>query len=269
MLIEIGHPHRLRSVAEAARLVEALGVRRVRAHGFETTDRSQIGWVIDAATPDDDTSLSWSGGSLAAAWPPLAAFTLSRAYRSLHVTSAEGSLSVWTGNSCRFHAAVPTGGLAPFEEVVCTPIVKQPTTLFHEGRRVGEVKLIVYRGEPDEIELETTWVELALAMFSRLPDPALRSSFVTGPTAVGKPALTELLSATGSRFSAVLMLSARDACALTEQFAGATVDWQAEGVTIQFPRGTIQGHVTPPDDKRDRKQWRERVDQALRKAGLA
>jgi hypothetical protein len=49
--------------------------------------------------------------------------------------------------------------------------------MFHDRRSVGEVKRIVHRGEPDEI----AWVELAFAMFCRMPDPTLQSSFVTGP----------------------------------------------------------------------------------------
>lgn len=269
VLIEIKHPHRLRSAAEAMALIEALGARSVRAHGFETSDRSRIARVVAAATSDADTYVSWYDGSLADAWPQLAAFTLGGEYRSLHVTTAGGSLSVWTGERCRFHAVVPSSGLAPFEEVVCTSITRQPTTLFYQGRSVGDVQLIVHRGEPDEIELETPWVQLALAMFSRLPDPTLRSSFVTGPTDAGKPALTELLTRTGSRVDATLILTPRAACALTELFAGAALDWQADGVTIEFPQRRIRGHLTSPDhDADDRRAWRERIDRALRKAGL-
>jgi len=269
VLIEITHPHRLRSAAEAMVLMEALDARSVRAHGFETSDRSRIASVVVAATPSADTSISFCDGSLVDAWPQLAAFALSRKYRSLHVTVTGGLLSIWTGERCRFHAVVPSTGLAPFEGVVCTSITKQPTTLFYDGRSVGDVKLIVYRGEPDEIELETTWVELALAMFSRMPDPTLRSSFVTGPIDDGKPMLTELFGATGSRVDATLILTPRAACALTELFAGTALDWQAHGVTIQFPQRKIRGHVTPPNEEHDRQAWLQRIDQMLREAGLA
>jgi len=268
VLIQITHPHRLRSAAEAAVLLETLGARSVHAHGFETSDRSRIARVVAAAAPGGDTTISWRDGSFVDAWPQLTAFTLGGAYRSLHISTAGGLLSVWTGQRCRFHAAVPASGLAPFEEVVCTSITKQPTTLLHDGRSVGEVKLIVYRGEPDEIELETPWVELAFAMFSRIPDFTNRSSFVTSPTDAGKPALTELLMSTGSHIDATLELAPPAACELTELFDGESLNWQTRGVTIEFPQLEIQGCVTPNNRDADRQAWIHQIDQALRKAGL-
>ena len=79
--------------------------------------------------------------------------------------------------------------------------------------------------------------------------------------ALGAPAAYELLAATGARVAAALILAPPAACALTERFAGTTLDWQADGVMIRFPQLEIGGHLMPPDDQeRDRQAWLRRID---------
>lgn len=267
MLLRITHPHRLRSTAQAVRLLETLRIDSVIASDFATAEPAHITQLVAAATTDPSTQFSWHAGSFADAWPQLIAFTLGGGYHSLHLSVVAGVLSVWTSGRCRLRARVPAADRAPFEEVVGTSITQQPTALVHDGRAVGEIKLVVQRGEPDTIELETPWVELAFAMFSRLTDFTNQSSFVTSPTPAGKPALAALLTALGVPIEATLDVAPHIACSLTELFPAAALEWQARGVTIRLPALTIEGTVAPGTDEQS--EWIAKIDQALISAGLA
>lgn len=91
--------------------------------------------------------------------------------------------------------------------------------------------------------------------------------FITGVRAETKPQLSGFLDALAARVDAVLEIDVAVARMLTEQYAGAALDWQADGVLVDFPEGRIRGFLrTPKTTEGDAQKWRARVTRALRRA---
>lgn len=117
--------------------------------------------------------------------------------------------------------------------------------------------------------LDTTSIPTALEAFARLSDDNLQRGFITGVTPDAKPLLLAFLDRLGATVDAVLDIEVASARALTELYTGEKLDWQADGVLVDFPEGTIHGYLTTPNIGEDaREAWRTRIDKALRKAGL-
>jgi hypothetical protein len=68
---------------------------------------------------------------------------------------------------------------------------------------------------------------------------------------------------------AVLEIERCAARALTERFAGEPLDWQADGILVDFLDGRIHGFLYSSDvSERARRRWQAQIDAALRRAGL-
>jgi hypothetical protein len=120
-----------------------------------------------------------------------------------------------------------------------------------------------------ERQVETQDISSALALFCSLTAERAERGFIQGVRAETKPLLVNFLTALGGRVNAVLELDLLAARSLTELYAGERLDWQADGVLVDFPEGRIHGFLTTPKvSGRDREKWLARIEKALGRAGL-
>jgi hypothetical protein len=119
-------------------------------------------------------------------------------------------------------------------------------------------------------KLETKDIPTALAAFRGLTGERVNRGFINGVLAETKPLLLRFLGQLGTRVDAVLSLDVAAARALTEIYAGERLDWQADGILVDFPEGRVHGFLVSPNvGETHRAGWQQRIVKALHRAGLA
>lgn len=92
---------------------------------------------------------------------------------------------------------------------------------------------------------------------------------IAGVQAAAKSLLLEYLVALRTNVHAVMTLDVAAARDLTERFGSESLDWQADGMLVDFPEGRIHGFLrTPNIGAKHQKKWQQRVAKALKRAGL-
>jgi hypothetical protein len=109
----------------------------------------------------------------------------------------------------------------------------------------------------------------AFNRFGDLAPERVVRGFISGITPPCHAPFHELLVAMRVQVHAVLGLSVAKARELTELYAGEKLDWQADGLLMDFPEGRIHGFLKTPDTGPElRAKWLARVEKALRRARI-
>lgn len=135
---------------------------------------------------------------------------------------------------------------------------------------VGDAKLTIRDdGKGWPFDVDTKNIATALAMFRAVGGTQVKAGFVNGVAEETKPALIEFLQALGAQVDVVLDVDVSVARSLTELFEGEALDWQSNGLFVDFPEGRIHGFlVTPNIHERYRLKFLGRITRALRRAKL-
>ncbi len=267
-LIPISHPTKLRSAAGAAALFRALGAKRISVRGLRTTEPARFVEVIDAYDPGREGTISFEAGTLTAdARTALDKLAIAASYGYLDLRSTTASLRIWPALHSWVHATLPPEGVAALSALAKSPVAIGTT-------QVGDTRYLVdpARSEPSRgfpIDIETHTIATALRLFHGLTDEHVVRGHLTGLRDTAKPLVARFLTAIGATVHAMLELEPPAARELTELFAGEPVEWQANGIIVEFPAGAISGFLTTPNDgERDRAIWQQRVSDAVQKAKL-
>jgi hypothetical protein len=222
----IEHPRRLEDAAQASEMFRALGCDHVSVRGLHTRDAARIGRLVDAVEPSRQHTISFEDGVLG----PDAAIALDAlaltSFDYLDVRTDTGSLRIWPALRTWVHAN-------------------------------GDAK-----------PLETTDRAAASAAFRALSPTRVDRGFVNGLRVETKPVLGRFLAALAPRVDVVLDVPLATAASLTDLYgdvrAPVVVDWQADGVLVDFPSGRIHGFLTSSHNgPADRTAWLARIDRAL------
>lgn len=230
-LIPLEHPHRLASPAEAEAWFRALGILGqpvVSCRGFHTKDPERISRILEALEPKREHTVSFETGTLTPAAWRALEALTSLKFGYLDLQAAEAQLRVWPERQYWAYAAGSTD------------------------------KSIEFAGMTE-----------ALSRFRELGPTRVVQGFINGITPPCCAPLKEFLMVTGVTVHAVLELNVSTARALTELYTGEKLDWQADMLLVDFPEGRIHGFLKTPDTGPEfRAKWLERVEKALRRAGL-
>lgn len=250
----IEHARRLTSPAEAERLFRALGAKRVSTRGFHTKDPARFAALVAAIEPKREHTISFEDGVLDL--PSFAALALTP-FSYLDVRTRNANYRSWPDRETWVHARCDLERACEVFETRLTPgenLLPGAKVTFADGN----------------VNLEVKSIPTALTTFSRLTEKAIDRGFIMSIAPAAKAALVTFLERADATVNAVLELESSAARTLTELYAGEKLDWQAEGILVDFPDGRIHGFLkTPNTGDADRAKWQARLDKALRKAGLA
>lgn len=229
-LIPMAHEHRLASPAEAEAFYRGLRQRLVRVRGFHTTDPDRIEALIAAADPKRDHTVSFRGGVLGEEVRPALLELCGCAFGYFNLSTPSASLRVWPGR----HTWVES-------------LPRRPAADW----------------------LETTSITEALDRFNGICGERIVQGHISRITKQARVPLLGFLGVARTEIHVVLDVTLQTARSLSEQFLGQKLDWQSDGILVDFPEGRIHGSLkTPKVDERHRRKWRARIDKALRKATL-
>ncbi len=231
------------------------------ARGFHTRDLSRVSRVVDALPTKHESTVSFEGGVLGpAALSALSALTMTP-FDYLDLRSSDASLRVWPAR----HAWVfSSRSHADAEEVLGVSLAPGKNVL-------ADAEITLEQGDVGyPIWMETRSIPRAFSFFRALTSDAFERGCIMQPHAQAKASLVAWIAALQSKVNAVLDLEVDVARALTEAFPGESLDWQSDGILVEFPEGRIHGFlVTPNTGEREQKRWLARIDKALRRADLA
>lgn len=258
-LFPIMHAHVLRSAADGEALFRAWGETTIRVYGLASAEPTLFERVIEAVEPNRDSTISFADGTL----DPLGRAALDELAVSdfgyLDVQTTTANLRVWPALYTWVHARG--------DKEAATAAFGAP--LQAGTNELGDTKIKIDEATGYPIDVETKSIPTALRMFHALSDDRVVRAHVTGLRPTAKPAFASFLRAIHATVSATMEIDVAVARDLTERFAGTAVEWQANGLIVQFPAGAIQGFLTTPNaTDRHREKWQERVSKALAKAKL-
>lgn len=265
-LIPIEHPHRLASPREAAAffgclgLLGVLGARRVSVRGLHTSEPARIARVVEAVETKREHTVSFVGGTLNGAAHDALDELLATRFEYFDLRTTDADLRVWPWLRSWVHSSRDRAAASRALGVE-----------LHEGdNTTPDARIQVHaEGAAYPVHVETTSIPPAARIFRALSGERVARGFVTGITKKTKPPLLRFLTALGTRVDAVLELDLAAARSLTELYAGEQLDWQADGVLVDFPEGRVHGFLkTPNTGDCDRERWLDRVTTALRRAGV-
>ena len=119
-------------------------------------------------------------------------------------------------------------------------------------------------------DTETKTPEAAWKIVDALSIDPIERGFISESKPDASPSLQRFLIESGTETSVDLELSVDAARDLTAHADGADCRWQAGGVLIHLPDGRIEGGLTTSNHtEQNRAKWHARIDNGLRKAGLA
>lgn len=229
-LIPLAHAHRLLSPAAAEALYRALGERVVSARGYHTTSEERIVKLVEAVDPRRDNTVSFEGGTLDR--PAHEAFVATGAYHYFDLRTRDGAcLRVWPGQYSWVHTT---------PDLAQRLVAREPKT-----RLDGDSTIVLGKGD----------FAAALRAFHTVATPAIDRGFVMKLGAPGQAAYKRFLLASRCQVDVVLELS--------ELFRSESHDWQAGGVLVRFPDGTIHGFARNHSLQKERDAWFKRVDRAV------
>lgn len=254
------HARTLASEHEAARLFQALGEKQVQVYGLLTRDPAQIAHMVAALPARQPHTLSFEGGTLSATSREALGRLAQATYQYLDVRSQNANLRCWPKLHSWLHARGDREALA---RALGTAV---PADTF----AVGEIRGTLHSdGRQYPIDIETRTPQPAWRLFDALSIDALDRGFIMATQPDSHPHLLRLLSEIGAAITFDAVVPTDTASALTASSGGATCSWQAGGAMIQFPSGAIEGSLNSSNNSdRNRAKWHERIDKALRKAGL-
>jgi hypothetical protein len=260
MLLPIEHPHRLRSAEEAARFFKGLGAKRVSARGFHTAALGRIQAVVAALPARGETRVSFEGGVLTPRAMLALESLIQTKFQYLDVTTTDANLRVWPWLRSWVHVDRPRNAA---EAVL-------GKRLGAGKNELGEITLTVDDAGPGyPLFLEAESIEPAFDFFRRITSTTVKQGFIIEARPDPRGALLQFLSALGTKVNASLELELPVAQALAAAFPGERLDWQADGVDVDFPEGRIHGFlVTPKVEEGDKERWITRVEKALRRSKL-
>ena len=259
-LYRLRYPRQLASPREAALLFHALGEARVKVYGLCTRDPEKIANQIAAVDPRCPRTLSFEGGRLV----PEARAALSQlavaGYDYLDVVSQQANLRCWPALYSWVHAKGDRATLAAALELPRIESSFSATDLkgrFHDDGRLYP------------IDVETKHPQPAWRLFDALAGDSLHRGFIVGAQAAALPPLQRFLTACGGEVQVDLEVGVQPAQTLCEHLIRVTCNWQAGGVQVNFPDGTVEGTLTSSTNSpANRQKWQDRIEQAFKKAGL-
>lgn len=116
---------------------------------------------------------------------------------------------------------------------------------------------------------ETTSIAAAVERFEATAGEPHQRGFVMQLRDAARPLAIRFAVALGATFHAVIEVELATAVALTELYAGESLEWAAYGISVRFPAGEIGGFLkTPKVEDKHRAKWHAQIDKALRKARI-
>ena len=265
-MFPLRHARTIRSPAEAEALFRGLGERRVALRGLAARDPAGLRVLVEATAGSAEsrgwTTLTFAGGSLTTeGWRALEELAPQR-FAYLDVRGPAASLRLWPTQ----WVVNMTGPRAQLEALLGAPLTEG-----RHARAATRPALVVREADPGVLYVvaDAEAPAQALALFRRVAGEALAHSFIKDPHPSCHGALLRLLIAVGVEVRGDLVLDLARARALTERFADAEVEWQADHTSVDLPSGRLHGFILSPNtSEEDQRRWHAAIDRALRRGGL-
>lgn len=265
-LIAVGHDHRLRNAKDAEAFLCALSRfpmfrdRRVSLRGCHTSDATKIERLVEAIEPERDHTISFTGAELTPAAQNALERLATSKFHYFDISTSAANLRIWPALYSWVHASLDR---ADASRAIGTQLEIGDNV-------VGDAKVKIRDdGKGWPFDVDTKNIATALAMFRAVGGTQVKAGFVNGVAEETKPALIEFLQALGAKVDVVLDVDVSVARSLTELFEGEPLDWQSNGLFVDFPEGRIHGFlVTPNIQERHRLKFLGRITRALRRANL-
>lgn len=262
-LYRLQYPRPLASPREAALLFQALGEARVKVYGLATRDPEKIAHQIAAVDPRYPRTLSFEGGQLTPETRAALSQLAVAGYDYLDVVSNQANLRCWPALYSWVHAKGDRAALAAALGLPRIETSFSATDLNLKGRYHDDGRLY-------PIDVETKHPQPAWKLFDALAGDTLQRGFIVGAQAAALAPLQRFLTSCGAEVQVDLEIAVPQAQILGQHILGATCNWQAGGVMVNFPDGSVEGTLTSSTNSdANRQKWRDRMDRAFKKAGLA
>lgn len=210
--------------------------------GFHTTDLKRIVRVVHAVDPRREPTINFKDGVFGP--PARAAFArlAEMSFETLVVSTLGAEIRIWPTIQSRVHS----------------------DKLFPDTYGDADMKIT-----PHGHDLETKAVDTAVKAFLSVAHDRITEGHITALAESTKPALLDFLRELQGSVHAALTVDLATARSLTELYAGERLTWHADGITVHFPDGEIEGFMTSPNTTdAHRQKILERIDKALARAGI-
>jgi hypothetical protein len=262
LLVDIVHALRVRDPHHAAWLYRALGATCVSTTGWEPRTHAHLDHVLDAATPEHESQITFRGGSLASSFDALDRLALAiEGY--LDINTQVASLRVWPTQTWMH-------GYQRLPDDVVSAILGRWVRVPDGESTIDDVtfKLPSDNGVvPFDVETPRTAIAARLFRALASPNPQLTRGFCNVISGATREPLRELSKTiVDGQFEASVDLEVDAAAELARHVPYEELTWDASDVRVELPEGRIMTYILAPVPPQNEAAWRARISEALTRA---